>query len=282
MHNLLLGTARHVFKLWIELGVLSDQTFEELQRRMDSLKVPQDVGRIPHKIALGFSGFTADQWKNWTTIYSLFCLKGLIGDPDYDMWFDFVQACIIICSRVISFDRLEVADMQTFLSKFVELYGPLWCTPNMHLHLHFKYCMLDYGPVYAFWCFSFERLNGLLGQYHNRNIEVQIMRHFEQSQQLQVPLENAYVADFINILSKKDVGSLSLHGTTDAMYIQQYSCRSPATLILPDENMVKALPPFRYVVLTESAEQALLTMYTTVYPSSSVSQVGQPAKVCRR
>lgn len=150
MHNLLLGTARHVFKLWIELGVLSDQKFEELQRRMDSLKVPQDVGRIPHKIAFGFSGFTADQWKNWTTIYSLFCLKGLIGDPDYDMWFDFVQACIIICSRVISFDRLEVADcyLQTFLSKFVELYGPLRCTPNMHLH--FKYCMLDYGPVYAF------------------------------------------------------------------------------------------------------------------------------------
>ncbi|KAJ8361915.1 hypothetical protein AAFF_G00412320 [Aldrovandia affinis] len=38
MHNLLLGTARHVLKLWIELGVLSIQKFEELQRRMDSLK----------------------------------------------------------------------------------------------------------------------------------------------------------------------------------------------------------------------------------------------------
>lgn len=150
--------------------------------------MPQDVGRIPHRFASGFSRFIADQWKNWTTIYSLVCLKGLIGDPDYDMWLDFVQACISICSRVISYDGLEIADcyMQTFSSKFVELYGPLHCMPNMHLHSHLKDCMLDYGPVYAFWCFSFERLNGILGEYHNnnRNIEVQVMRHFQQGQQL--------------------------------------------------------------------------------------------------
>ncbi len=97
------------------------------------------------KIGSGFSGFTAYQWKNWTTIFSLFCLKGLIGDKHYDMWSDFVQACIIICSRVISTDRLEVADryLQTFLSKFVSLYGPLNCTPNMHLHLHLKDCILQ-------------------------------------------------------------------------------------------------------------------------------------------
>ncbi len=138
MHNLLLGTAKHIFRLWTELGVLSTNKLDEIQRRIDSLKVPHDVGRIPLKIASGFSGFTAYQWKNWTTIFSLFCLKGLIGDKHYDMWFDFVQACIIICSRVIATDRLEVADryLQTFLSKVVSLYGPLNCTPNMHLHLH--------------------------------------------------------------------------------------------------------------------------------------------------
>ncbi|KAJ8414404.1 hypothetical protein AAFF_G00052740, partial [Aldrovandia affinis] len=202
------------------------------------------------------------------------------------MWFDFVQACIIICSRVISYDRLEVADcyLQTFLSKFVGLYGPLHCTPNMHLHLHLKDCMLDYGPVYAFWCFSFERINGMLGKYHNnnRNIEVQVMRHFQQGQQLQMPLQNTYAAEFINILSTKDVGSLSLHDTTDAMYIKQYSCMSSATLLLPDVDMVKALPPFQNVVLTDSDRQTLLSMYKNVYPDSSVSQVGQLAKVCSR
>lgn len=176
-------------------------------------------------------------------------------------WFDFVQACIIICSRVISVDRLEVADtyLQSFLMKFVDLHGPLKCTPNMHLHLHLRDCMLDYGPVYAFWCFSFERLNGMLGQYHNsRNIEVQIMRNFEQSQQLQVSLENIYADDFVNILSRKAVGSLSHHDTTDMTYIKQYLCRSPVTLVLPDEDMIKPLPPFQNIVLEDSVKHDVL------------------------
>ena len=30
----------------------------------------------------------------------------------------------------------------------------------MHLHGHIKDCILDFGPVYSFWLFSFKRLNG--------------------------------------------------------------------------------------------------------------------------
>lgn len=37
MHNLLLGTARHVFKLWIERGVLSIQKLEERKEWTHSL-----------------------------------------------------------------------------------------------------------------------------------------------------------------------------------------------------------------------------------------------------
>ena len=40
---------------------------------------------------------------------------------------------------------------------------------NMHLHLHLAECIVDYGPVYAFWCFAFERMNGVLGSYHTNN-----------------------------------------------------------------------------------------------------------------
>ena len=52
--------------------------------------------------------------------------------------------------------------------------------PNMHLHAHLKECILDYGPLYGFWAFSFERYNGLLGNFHtnNKNPDVQIIRKF--------------------------------------------------------------------------------------------------------
>ena len=54
---------------------------------------------------------------------------------------------------------------------------------NMHLHGHIASCIRDYGPVYAFWCFAFERMNGILGSYHtnNRNISIQLANRFLDS-----------------------------------------------------------------------------------------------------
>ena len=38
--------------------------------------------------------------------------------------------------------------------------------------------MHDLGPIHVFWCFSFERFNGILGAtpVNGRSIEVQLMR----------------------------------------------------------------------------------------------------------
>ena len=64
--------------------------------------------------------------------------------------------------------------------KFVDIYGKEHRNMNMHLHGHLKECILDYGPVYSFWCFAFERMNGVLDSYHtnNHNISVQLACHF--------------------------------------------------------------------------------------------------------
>ena len=43
--------------------------------------------------------------------------------------------------------------------------------------------MQNYGSIYGFWLFSFERYNGILGSYHtnNKTVELQIMRKFMTS-----------------------------------------------------------------------------------------------------
>lgn len=76
--------------------------------------------------------------------------------------------------------------MTEFCISFVTLYGREKTTPNMHMHLHLKDSILDYGPVYAFWLFSYERYNGILGAVptDNRTIEVQLMKRFIFDQQL--------------------------------------------------------------------------------------------------
>lgn len=73
--------------------------------------------------------------------------------------------------------------VKEFCDAFVQLYGAEHCNMNMHLHLHLTECIVDYGPVYAFWCFAFERMNGVLGSYHtnNHNISVQLANRFLDS-----------------------------------------------------------------------------------------------------
>ena len=71
-----------------------------------------------------------------------------------------------------------------FCKVFEQLYGQRNYTINMHLHAHLMECVLDFGPVYSFWLFSFERLNGVLGSYHTncKNISLQLMRRFMSGQ----------------------------------------------------------------------------------------------------
>ena len=54
----------------------------------------------------------------------------------------------------------------------------------MHLHLHLRRVLEDYGPAHSFWLFSFERYNGLLGSFHRNthDIEPQFIRRFLLSQ----------------------------------------------------------------------------------------------------
>ena len=185
MHSLYLGTAKHMMKnVWLKERneFISDEDFERIQELLDSMTVPQDIGRIPGKISCSFSGFTADQWKNWTTVYSLFALKGVLPDNHLECWRHFVLACKLRGKKVLTYSDIELGDrhLMEFCRTFEELYGKDLVTPNMHLHGHLKQCLLDYGPFHSFWCFSFERFNGILGSFHtnNRSIEIQLMRKF--------------------------------------------------------------------------------------------------------
>jgi hypothetical protein len=170
MHCLFLGIAKWIVtRLWIEERRLTSENLTTMQERANRMKLPSDIGRIPSKITMGegFSGFTADQWKNFILIYATSITWDLLKNDDRKILSYFVRACNILTCRIISKSGLKEAH-KCLLSmvKLVEnSYGPGKITPNMHLCLHICECALDYGPLYAFWCYSFERMNGLLGNY---------------------------------------------------------------------------------------------------------------------
>ena len=186
MHCLFLGIAKHCFKVWLLVGVLQDDCLSDVQAKVDSFKCPAGIGRIPYKIASKVSGLKADQWKNWTMYFSLYALKSVLPYRDYDCWLCFVKICTKICQRKIETDQLHVIDnmIEDFCTKFQQLYGKKHLTPNMHLLAHITDCIRDHGPVYAFWLYAFERLNGVLGSFSTsqHDVSVQIMRKLNSMQ----------------------------------------------------------------------------------------------------
>lgn len=209
MHNLLLGTSKHMMEIWKQLGLIGDKEYPVIHNRLATFTTPNDVGRLPSrtKILSGFAGFTAEEWKNWTIFFSLFLLKDLLPSQHYNCWHHFVKGCFLLCRRTITTAELDEAheDLMNFFSEFVTIYGKDQCNMNIHLHGHLKECVLDYGPVYSFWLFAFERLNGILGSYHtnNRNISVQIMSNFMDSHiYSSSKWPQDYVKEFLPILDK--------------------------------------------------------------------------------
>ena len=81
--------------IWKDLGFLGAAQFVQIQVKVDNMIVPYGIGRIPHKICSKFSGLTADQWRNWTNIYSLYALKGILPDEHYSCWALFVEASML-------------------------------------------------------------------------------------------------------------------------------------------------------------------------------------------
>lgn len=169
MHNLFLGIAHWIVKrLWIDNDKITKAHLELMEKRAKQIKVPADVGRIPYKIATGegFSGYTADQWKTFIMIYATPIMWDLLDEADQQILTHFVMACFLLTARIIEDSALDEAHSRLLtVARLVEdNYGPEMITPNFHLSLHLTECCRDYGPLYAFWCYSFERMNGVLGK----------------------------------------------------------------------------------------------------------------------
>ncbi|CAB5180826.1 unnamed protein product [Rhizophagus irregularis] len=171
MHNLYLGTAKRIMKKWTsgEQPLISVHDLKKIQSIIDATPPPSDIGRIPHKIASQFAGFSADQWKSWCLIYSTLTLRDILPEEHRQYWQSFVDCLLLWGQTIITREEIEYGDfaIKDFLAKVKSIWGPEIATPNMHMHLHIKDCMLDYGPLYSFWCFPFERLNGYLASMPN-------------------------------------------------------------------------------------------------------------------
>ena len=170
---------------------------------------------------------------------------------------------------------------------------------NMHLHGHLLSCIEDYGPVYAFWCFAYERLNGVLGTYHtnNHNISAQLMRRFLDSKAYSPnKWPEDYVADFLPLLEKFRYHKGSLMQTTLETQLDFGEVHDLAIQPLPpmqeytltEEEMSQIEPhfrssfnqPFRVLVLCQKVKAVKVSDYVISGHSSRHS--GSPIVLAKR
>ena len=126
MHNLLLGTAKRILQTqWIDKGLITSKDFNIIQERIKNCILPINTGRIPRKITSAFFSLTADEWKNWTLLYSLVTLHDILPSEHLACWKLFVSACQIYCSSVISLADIEKARecMESFLDQQSDYMG---------------------------------------------------------------------------------------------------------------------------------------------------------------
>ncbi|CAG8707168.1 15007_t:CDS:2 [Rhizophagus irregularis] len=126
MHNLYLGTAKRIMKKWTsgEQPLISVHDLKKIQSIIDATPPPSDIGRIPHKIASQFAGFSADQWKSWCLIYSTLTLRDILPEEHRQYWQSFVDCLLLWGQTIITREEIEYGDfaIKDFLAKIMVLF----------------------------------------------------------------------------------------------------------------------------------------------------------------
>ena len=215
-----------MFKVWTDLKVFPKRHLTEIEERINFVEVPCDIGRLPMTTTSNSGSYTAEKWKNWTLIYSIFCLKGVLPEEHFRCWQTFVLACKYLCQSVISKIDLEIAAglILKFCKSLETLYGKHVITLNMQLHNHLKEVILDHGPVTSFCCFSFERCIGILGSTATNKRSVELQQFLISRQLKDMDLPEQYQDDQYHLCSptgddvKEDLSPLKCY------YDQIHNC----------------------------------------------------------
>ena len=297
MHNLYLGTAKRITeKQWIGSNLLSKTDLESIQEKVDRCVATNQIGQIPNKISSNFARLTANEWKNWTLLFSLIALRDTLPQEHLMCWQLFVNACSIISSAILSDDEITKAQdlMHEFFISAERLYGSEFITFNMHLHLHIHDVLRNYGPCYGYWLFSYERYNGILGKFptNQRSIEIQLLRHFTDNMHVRSLANNVSNLSSDNLLFQKLLGSKTIGASSETLFEQEiYSSTNLDNLLsLPeitvtqsmqyfDKSFIKFLPPYSLNRFDSDEVSCLRSCYLTFLPHINPLDIPQ---LCRK
>ena len=182
MHTFLLGMVKRETEL--NLDMLTPAKRCELNRRLKKIRLPYNIGRLPDNIfdKERVNGVTAAQWKTYIISCARPCMYKLLPERAY--------RCLVMLSEIVTLIALPIFTTDLIISlyrllsdhhrMFCQIYGKWAVTVNYHMSLHLPDMILDFGPPHSFWCFAYERFNGILAGTPNSNrcVEIEVANRF--------------------------------------------------------------------------------------------------------
>ncbi|OAD71948.1 hypothetical protein PHYBLDRAFT_146933 [Phycomyces blakesleeanus NRRL 1555(-)] len=155
-----------------------------MQKAVEKVVLPPNYTSFETKIAKEFPYMKADE--------------DVLPLLEFKNWIEFVNACRHFTKPSVSEEDIEKGHkcLEEFCKGHEALYNLDLLSPNMHLHLHLHQTMIDFGPVYGYWLFSFERYNNVL-----KNIKTNQRNGFESTFMRQF-IEESWKGNFVCQLLK--------------------------------------------------------------------------------
>ena len=193
MHNFFLGLVRHTIDTILG-DKKSNVSVKEFANAVGALKLPHQFGRLMTSSAFDESNqndkqsgklrkLTSEEWQTFAISIGDPIFKYLLPSSLYTMWRHLTEAIRGSCRYVL--DSRELPGLQKhlylYLTSFHRNFGGEAIRPNHHFAQELILrCIPDFGPSHVFWCYAFERLNGILGAmpHNNRDISKTLLRQF--------------------------------------------------------------------------------------------------------
>lgn len=168
MHSCLLGVQRQYMDILLnsfgkDYYIGSPQKMDIINSRLMSIQTPKCITRTPRSLK-DIRLWKASEWRSWTILYSLVCLRDVLSKKYIHHLALFVSALNILLQKSINSEMLETAHnlLIKFVVQFQSYFGKQEMSYNVHLLLHLCRSVRNWGPLWAHNTFGFENENRIL------------------------------------------------------------------------------------------------------------------------
>jgi len=129
------------------------------------MKPSNQITRLPRKLEGNLSHLKASELQHWLLYYSIPSVQSFLPEEYLDNLCFLVNGIYLLLADSLTNEEIDQAEMSLakFQISFQHLYGPENCGLNVHnIGCHLADYVRRHGPLWAWSCFGFEDVNGIM------------------------------------------------------------------------------------------------------------------------